>query len=125
MAIPASRTVKRTKARYAVVISSDPVVLDACRYAASIGASAIVEPCEVAELTNTVATWQPLAIVMTSSVYEFDRAEFDDLARDVRGTIIALPEPIPSDASLREWLVARMREASRYRAATNDDGDNE
>lgn len=117
------RTVKRSKVRYVVVVSSDENVLAACRYAASVGAAAIVESCDVGELTNTVATWQPLAIVMPGSVYEFDAQEFDALGRDVRGKVVPLPDPIPSDASLREWLVARMREAAAYRAGTGDEDD--
>ena len=115
MADPRVETLRRTHVPYVVVVGTTAGVVASCRYAAAVGASALVEECSVANVATVCATWRPIAIVVPAEIYDFDASEFDALGRDAGGEVVALPSlELPED-ELRRWLVDRFRIAAQRR----------
>ena len=77
--------------------------------AATAGASR-VENCDVDDAATRAASLRPFAVVLTRDIYEFDRKEFDALARDVHAEIIELPEIDLGHGELVDWLNPPARE---------------
>ncbi len=117
MSDPRLETLRRSNVPYVVVVGASDNVVAACRYAAAVGASALVEACGVEDLATTVATWRPIAIVVSEDVYDFDAAEFDALARDAGGVVVTLPAGELTDLELRAWLERALTEVVERRGA--------
>jgi hypothetical protein len=62
--------------------------------AATKGIGALVKHCDLAQASTLVGERRPLAIVIPHELYEFDPAEFDALARDVRAALLRVDDDI-------------------------------
>jgi len=66
---------------------------------------AVIKEIDVENLSTEVARHLPFAVVMPQALYDFDRAEFDALAHDVRTRVIPVPaEGLPTER-IQEFLV--------------------
>ena len=115
MGDPRVETLRRTEVPYVVVVAVPAHIIASCRYAAALGASALIEEATVADVATVCATWRPIAIVVPREIYDFDGSEFDALARDAGGEVVTLPTRELSEEELRRWLVDRLRIAAQRR----------
>ena len=101
----AERTTLETEhGTFILLVGPTPELVEAARRAAYNVPASEVTICEVKEAATRIAELRPFAIVMSEDVYSFDAAEFDALARDVRGRLLTV-----SDASTVERLERRLR----------------
>jgi hypothetical protein len=81
-----------------------------CRQSAALAAGARLETCDMASLTTRAATLRPFALLVPTSLLDFDQSEFVALARTVNADLIAVDE-----ATHRTDLVRALREARERR----------
>jgi len=81
----------------------------------------MVRDCEPALAATLAAARQPLAIVVSTEVYDADPEELEALARDVRATLLRIDEGA-SGRELSETLVGAVRAASRRRSVRPSSG---
>ncbi|NRA35469.1 MAG: hypothetical protein HRU17_19240 [Polyangiaceae bacterium] len=108
-------TLVNADAECVVLVAGDAPALAACRSAAIKVASAPVEECEMKDVATHCAKFHPFAIVLDNSIYEFDPAEFDSLARDVGAQLVRIPTGELSGFELELMLIAALNEAHRHR----------
>lgn len=87
-----------------LLVGPTPELVEAARRAAFNVPACDVVLCEVKEAATRIAELRPFAIVMSEDVYSFDAAEFDALARDVRGRLLTV-----SNASTVDRLERKLR----------------
>jgi hypothetical protein len=97
-------TLETDTGTFVLLVGPTPEVIEAAKRAAYNVPAAEVVICEVKEAATRIAELKPFAIVMSEDVYSFDAAEFDALARDVRGRLLTV-----SDASTVDRLERRLR----------------
>ena len=109
------RTTLETDAGTSILlVGPSPELVEAAQRAAyNVPASDVVR-CEVKESATRIAELRPFAIVMSHDLYEFDAAEFDALARDVRGRLITV-DPGATVERLERRLRPQLLEAYRRR----------
>jgi hypothetical protein len=95
-----------------LVVAGSTGLVERCREATSGGVAA-VEPCDIGSAATHAARWRPLVIALTEDVYEFDRAEFDALAKDVGARVLVLPSEDAPIGELRTQLLEGLLAARR------------
>ena len=99
-----------------LMVGNEPGLEDLCRTCADFAAGARLVTADVGEMSTRAAQWRPFAIVVPSSVNEFDPDEFTALARSVNAELVTVaPEEI-GDPLFKNRLISTLREASRRRA---------
>lgn len=80
----------------------------------------IVEPAPLPGLPTLVASRKPLVLMMIRDLYDFDPAEFDLLARDVRGSLIVIEHEDVAFQALERNLIEAARASEKKRRAEVD-----
>jgi hypothetical protein len=101
----ADQTTQPALAAPTVLAIGCPPELSARCAAALEGIGAALKACDIASAATVAAQRQPLAIVLVDDLYAFDPEEFDALARDVRASLVKVPEDIAVEP-LRELFAA-------------------
>ncbi len=70
-----------------------------------------VVSCGLDDLATQVSKHRPFALMILTSVFEFDPDEFRALARDVKARIIRMPSEKTSEEWLKEHFVPALTEA--------------
>ena len=95
-----------------LVIGGAPPLLECAERSARAVPRAQVLRCELREAATRVAELWPFAIIISDDLYDFDSAEFDALARDVRSKLIVVSgHRLPRESELS----AKILEAFRMR----------
>ena len=110
------RTVNAVTLPTILLVGIAPDLLPMCQ-AAATAARAFMEATDVANAATMAARCRPLVIVVDEDLYEFDPAEFDALARDVRGKIVTLPTGGVLASDLETMFVAAAQQAREGRGA--------
>lgn len=98
-----------------LVIGGLPALLECVERSSRVVPRAQVIRCELREAATRVAELWPFAIVISDDLYDFDAAEFDALARDVRSKLIV----VSANRTPRESeLSTKILEAFRWRMQT-------
>lgn len=93
-----AETLRSSNVPTVLVIGASPEFLARCR-SGSAKAGAVVISSTVQAATTTAAERRPVAIVLTADIHGFDPGAFAALAKDVRATLVTVPdEAIPSPA---------------------------
>lgn len=96
-----------------LAVGTGPELTARCRDAAT-AAKALFERTDVARAATAVAQLRPMVLVISEDVFEFDAAEFEALARDVRGKVLCADEEISVNV-LEPRLRGALRDAARLR----------
>ena len=73
--------------------------------AARLAAPCRVAACTIDDVATVVAERRPFAMVVLTSVFDFDPSEFRALARDVKSRLIKMPNEHVTDDWLKKHLV--------------------
>jgi hypothetical protein len=80
-----------------------------CRDAAAAASGANVIATGVKQAATTAADVRPYAIVIPDPIYQFDRAEFDALGRDLGAEVVVADAHLTRDALMRALIKASER----------------
>jgi len=94
-----------------VVVGGGLGLLGAVRQTVETLTVANIATADVAGSANLVTELRPFAVVVSEDIYDFDSAEFDALARDVRTTLIVVRTGGISEVALKSALLPRITEA--------------
>ena len=100
----------------AVALPAD--VVRASARAAIDAAGARLQTSDLENVATNAARYRPFAILIAQDVYEFDAAEFDDLARDVDATLLTVPTENFSMEVFQKEISPALSEAHSNRKGT-------
>ncbi len=103
-------TIPDSRVPAVVVIAPSEALLEACRESLRYVVVATLEATGVKEAATNIARLRPFAIVIEEDVFDFDPAEFEALARDVGGEVVAVPGAADSE-TLLSLLLPRLKGA--------------
>lgn len=114
MARQREKTLAITSDRVFLMVGVGSVLEEQCaRVAREIGGIPNATP--VPELHKRAARWRPFAIVMPDRIYAGDPEEYEALAQDVGGHIIAVPKGGVTGVELRRQLTLALNDATARR----------
>ncbi len=109
-------TASSTPVNTVFAIALPEALVRQCRRAVSELVATRVEVVGVAELSGIIAERRPLAIVLTTDVYEFDSARFEDMAAAVGACCVRIDTTRVDNSSAFEVLRAVAASAIGRRA---------
>ncbi len=101
-----------------LLLGNEPGLEDLCRVCIEFAAGARLIVSDVRGMTTRAAQWRPFAIVVPSSIVEFDPDEFAALARSVDAQLVTVPRERISDPLLKNDLITAFRNALQRRASS-------
>ena len=96
-----------------LAVGTGPELTARCRDAAS-AVKALFEWTNGGDAGTAAAKFRPMVLVISEDVYDFDAAEFEALARDVRAKVLRADEDISFNV-LEPRLRGALREAVKLR----------
>ncbi len=96
-----------------LLIGNESGLEDLCRTCAEFVAGARLVRSDLADMSTRAAQWRPFAIVVPSSVHEFDPDEFAALARSVNAELVTIEPERIADPLFKNELITTLRNAYR------------
>jgi len=100
-----------------LLVGNDPAVEAICGACVEFVGGVRMIISDVAGVSTRAAQWRPFAIIVPSSILEFDPHEFAALARTVNAELVTIPLDRIADPILRNELITSLRNAYRRRSA--------
>jgi hypothetical protein len=101
-----------------LLVGNEPGLEDLCRVCMEFTGEARLVVSDVATMTTRAAQWRPFAIVVSSSIAEFDPDEFAALARSVDAHLLTVPSERIADPLLKNALITAFRNAFERRKSS-------
>ena len=104
-------TVERHSIPSVLVVGGSRLLVDATDKAANLPTVTAIKTCEIKGAATLAAQIRPYAIVVNDSLYGFDSAEFDALARDVGAAVVVVDVTGKTQKQLQTELLPQIAQA--------------
>ena len=109
-------TLRQMKVPIALIIDGDEKLIRELSKAALV-AQVLVAECTARDAPTIAAEMRPLILAMSQRIFGKNREGFEALARDIRASMLVLPESGSSANELQALLESKMSEAEAQRSS--------